>query len=416
MLIACPECALQVSDKAIMCPHCGFILRQDAPIKVRANTKSHRRLPNGFGQICKLNRKNLRKPYRAMLTVGKTSTGKFITKLLKPEAFFSTYNEAYEALLEYHKNPYDLDDDISVKELYDRWIVEYFETLTVESSQRTITGAWAYCSSVYDMRAKDLRARHIKGCMEEGVAIIRGEEKRPSAGVKARIKSLFNLMLDYGLEYEVVDRNYARTFDVSDDIINEVQESRRGHLAFTVNEMRTLWQNLDTVAWVDVILLQCYAGWRPQELGLIELKDVNIEEWTFIGGMKTAAGKNRVVPIHSSIQPIVEKKYREAASLGSKYLINCTDTQTHRSSLLLTYDKYRCRFNKVRDRLGLNPEHRAHDGRKQFVTMAKQHKVDEYAIKRIIGHEIGDLTEEVYTERDLAWLREEIDKIPNFEL
>ena len=97
--------------------------------------------------------------------------------------------------------------------------------------------------------------------------------------------------------------------------------------------------------------------------------------------------------------------------LDSKYLINCTDTQTHRSSLTFTYDKYRARFNKVIDYLKLNPEHRPHDPRKHFVTLAKKYKVDEYALKYIVGHTIQDLTEKVYTERDVEWFNEELLKI-----
>ena len=29
MLMPCPECALNVSDKAIYCPHCGFPLKPE---------------------------------------------------------------------------------------------------------------------------------------------------------------------------------------------------------------------------------------------------------------------------------------------------------------------------------------------------------------------------------------------------
>lgn len=54
-----------------------------------------------------------------MVPVGKTQTGKCLSKPLKPQSYFSTYNEAYEALVEYHKNPYDLDDAMTVKELYE---------------------------------------------------------------------------------------------------------------------------------------------------------------------------------------------------------------------------------------------------------------------------------------------------------
>lgn len=412
MLMKCPECNLQVSDKAVSCPHCGYPLQPDKEQpKTKQRKNKRRRLPNGFGQISKIEGKNLRNPYRVMVTVGKTSLGRPISRLLKPKAYFRTYNEAYEALVEYNKNPYDLDDSITVKELYERWSESYFKTLKSKSSQRTITAAWAYCSSVYDMRAKDLRARHIKWCMEDGIAIIKDEEHHPSPSMKSRIKSLFNIMLDYALEYEIVDKNYARTFNLSDDILEEAAKARRGHLPFSDNEMQTLWEHVDDVPYVDVILIQCYSGWRPQELGLLRLENINLESWEFIGGMKTKAGTNRTVPIHTRIRRLVEHRYQEAIKLGSDYLINCTDANTHRSSLTFTYDKYQKRFAKIKDVLQLNPEHRPHDGRMQFITMAKKYKVDEYAIKYIVGHAIGDITEKIYTRRNPEWLKEEIEKI-----
>lgn len=411
MLIKCPECELQASDKAIICPHCGYPLQSNArPRQIRKSNK-RRRLPNGFGQITEIKDKRLRKPFRASVTVGKTTDGKFIRKLLKPDAYFETYNEAYMALVEYNKNPYDLDKSITVRELYEKWTEEYFKTLKSESSSRTITAAWAYCSSVYDMRAEDVRARHIKGCMEEGTAIIRGKVCHPSAGTKTRIKSMFNLMLDYALEYEIVDRNYARTFDISDEIIQEKEKMKRGHITFSEKEMQILWDHVDTNQYVDVILIQCYTGLRPQELGLLELKNIDLQNWIFTGGMKTPAGTGRIVPIHPKIRHLIQQKYKEATELGSEYLINCTDTHTHRSSLMFTYDKYQKRFAKIVEELKLNDQHRPHDPRIYFITMAKKYKVDEYALKRIVGHAITDITERVYTKRDIDWLKEEMEKI-----
>ena len=43
--------------------------------------------------------------------------------------------------------------------------------------------------------------------------------------------------------------------------------------------------------------------------------------------------------------------------------------------------------------------------------MAKKATVDEYAIKYIVGHAVNDLTEKVYTQRDIQWLKSEIEKI-----
>ena len=412
MLVKCKECDLQVSDKALACPHCGCPIGNNIsmlPRRTRRNKR--RRLPNGFGRITEIKGQNLRKPFRAMVTVDKDESGRMIGKLLKPDAYFATYNEAYEALLAYNRNPYSLDPAITVKELYNKWSDEYFKTLKSNSSVRSITSAWTYCSTLYRMRAMDVRSYHIKGCMEDGTVERKGKIYHTTPNLKERIKSLFNIMLDYAVEHEIVDRNYARVFDISDDITDAREEARRAHIAFTTTELTKLWDNLYKVNWVDVLLIQCYSGWRPQELGLIELKNVDLVNRTFKGGMKTAAGRDRIVPIHSKIYPLVEARYNEAVQLESKYLLNCTDTHTHRSNLMLTYDKYSARFKKIVERLELNPEHRSHDGRKQFITIAKKYKVDEYAIKYIVGHEVNDITEKVYTERDVNWLKDEIEKI-----
>ena len=409
MLTQCPECELPVSDKATACPHCGYPLKPSEKQKKTRKSNKRRRLPNGFGQISEIKNRNLRNPFRAMVTVGKTPDGKPICKPLKPESYFATYNDAYAALVEYNKNPYDLEPSITMQELYDKWLPEYEKTV---KSTKSATSAWAYCSGVYKMRVMDIRARHVKGCMEEGVAVIRGKEQHPTATMKNQIKSLFNMLLDYALEYELVDRNYSRTFNLTEETVKEIQSVKKEHIAFTDEEMDLLWANASSKQGVDILLIQCYSGWRPQELGLLELKDVDLENWTFRGGMKTDAGENRVIPIHSRIQDLVLRKYQEAEALGSPYLLNWADPNNrNRKNLKLTYARYQKAFERIRDELKLDPNHRPHDGRTHFVTMAKRYGVDEYAIKYMVGHKISDITEKVYTRREFAWLREEIEKI-----
>lgn len=410
MIIKCIECGLQVSDKAILCPHCGFPMQPNAVGKYTRKKKGRPKLPNGFGQISEIKNRNLRNRFRVMVTVGKTSEGKPISKLLKPNAYFKTYNEAYEALVEYNKNPYDLNtSSITMTELYEKWSKEYLKTVAT-SNVRSIQSAWNYCSVLYEMRVADVRAKHLKKCIDGASREGKGKIIQASANTKSRIKSIFNLMFDYANENDLVEKNYARTFNVSDKILKEVEEVKRGHISFTDKEMEILWKNVDKIPYVDVILIQCYSGWRPQELGLIELNRVDLNNWVFAGGMKTDAGMNRLVPIHSKIRPLIKKRYEEAININSKYLINCTDSQ-RKNDIKMTYDKYRHRFRSIRDKLNLNPEHRAHDPRKQFITMAKRYNLDEYAIKYIVGHRIYDVTEKVYTDRTVQWLKDEMEKI-----
>lgn len=192
-------------------------------------------------------------------------------------------------------------------------------------------------------------------------------------------------------------------------IQHDAKEAEQHHIAFTDEEMQKLWNNFETTDYADLVLIQCYSGWRPKELGLIEIKNVDLDNWTFSGGIKTIAGKNRLVPIHSRIRDLVRKRYDEAILGNSKYLFNYKNIKGN--LVQLTYPRYQAAFTKIKDSLELNIEHKPHDGRVQFVTMAKAANVDEYAIKYIVGHNISDVTERVYTRREISWLAEEIEKI-----
>ena len=404
MLKVCEECGLQVSDKAIACPHCGFPIKPEIlskKTKYKANRR--KRLPNGFGQISEIKNRNLRKPFRAMICVGKTETGHPISKPLKPISYFSTYNEAYAALVEYNKNPYDLNKEMTVQELYDQWSVDYLASLKSASSKCATKRAWKYCRAVYDMRVIDIRIRHIKGCMEKGT-ISDDLPETPDPRTQNNIKTIFNLMFDYALEYELVDRNYSRSFTLSEELVKEIQSTKEGHIPFTSDEMTTLWNNVENIIGVDMILIQCYSGWRPQELYKLKVSDVNVEDMSFVGGMKTEAGTNRKVPIHSKTQELVRKRYNQAIAMKSDFLF--TD-----NGKPFRYDMYHALFKQIKTDLNLDEHHRPHDGRTHFVTTAKKYHVDEYAIKYIVGHKINDLTEKTYTKRKFEWLRSEIEKI-----
>lgn len=410
MLIKCVECGLQVSDKAIMCPHCGYPLQTtEAPSRmpVKRSKRAHKRLPNGFGQITELKRKGLRKPFRAMVTVGKTPEGRPVCKILKPEGYFATYNEAYEALVKYNSNPYDLNQEMTMQELFEKWSTEHDRTVKPQSRE-WIDRAWTYCSAIYSMKVRDIRTRHIKGCVNDGFIIVKGEKKYPKTIMQNHIKSVLNMMFDYAVEYELTDRNYARNFVISKDLKKDIEMHQKPHISFSDKEMKSLWGNISKVEGVDIILIQCYTGFRPRELCNIKLTDVDLKSKNITGGMKTKAGIDRTIPIHDAILGLVEHRYNDAKANGMDYLINIT-----KNGFLtpLEYRDYLRLFQNIINQLNLNPLHRPHDPRKHFVTMAKKYNLDEYAIKYLVGHSINDITEKIYTDRDPDWLRTEMQKI-----
>lgn len=372
------------------------------------------RRANGTGNIYKMKGGKRRKPWRVRVTVGwelNPKTGR-CKQNLKTLGYYASRAEAEAALVAYQECPYDLNTkDITFKELYEQWTEDYFKKLTSISSERTITSAYRYCSGLYNMKMRDIRIYHLQECMDKGYIIPdrgkeKGQKRYASACTKGRIKSMFNLMFDWAYAREIVDRNYARAFELDKETkIKQVREKRKNTI-FSNEEIDLLWKNVDKIAFVDMVLCGIYSGWRPQELAILKIKDIDLELQVMYGGMKTDAGKDRCVPIRPLIQPLIEKRYAEAKELGSNYLFNDINGQ---QGIYMTYDKYRGRFNKVVERLQM--DHHPHETRHTFITKAKRVRMEEYILKRIVGHAINDNTEKTYTHREIEELKAEMRKI-----
>lgn len=396
-LLKCPECRHDVSDKALTCPNCGYPMNMPSSTKPRIRNGKPTKLPNGYGTIYKMSGKRSR-PYRAM------KTDKWIIdpvtvkskQIRSTIGYYQSREDTMIALANYNENPYDIKaDSITFSEVYEKWSENYFPTLSNPSSVRTVTAAYAYCNGLYDMRMKDIKVSHLEGTILNA---------QVGDSTKSRIKSLFNMMYKYAVAHDIVEKDYASVMFANG---NPIKRSRTKEvIPFSQEEIFLLWDNLDSIAFADMILIGIYSGWRPQELAILKVADIDIKVGTMLGGLKTDAGKNRIVPIHPLIRPLIENRMKEATSMQSEFLFNDANGQ---QGTYMTYDKYRKRFEKVMKYLKLT--HRPHETRHTFITKAKACNVDEYILKLIVGHAIDDITEKVYTHRTIDQLRAEMEKI-----
>lgn len=396
-LLKCPECTHDVSDKAQSCPNCGYPMNMPSSTKPRVRNGKPTKLPNGYGTIYKMAGKRSR-PYRAMKTdkwIIDPVTGKS-KQIRSTIGYYQNREDAMIALANYNENPYDIKaDSITFSEVYEKWSENYFPTLSNPSSVRTVTAAYAYCNDLYDMRMKDIKVSHLEGTILNA---------QVGDSTKSRIKSLFNMMYKYAVAHDIVEKDYASVMFANG---NPIKRSRTKEvIPFSQEEIFLLWDNLDNIAFADMVLIGIYSGWRPQELAILKVANIDLETGTMLGGLKTDAGKNRIVPIHPLIKPLIENRMKEATSMQSEFLFNDANGQ---QGTYMTYDKYRKRFEKVMKYLKLT--HRPHETRHTFITKAKACDVDEYILKLIVGHAIDDITEKVYTHRTIDQLRAEMDKI-----
>ncbi len=358
--------------------------------------------------------KRRKKPYRVRITVGwetNEETGK-VKQKYKDLGSYKTKGEASRALAEYLKNPYDLSNkDMTFSQLYERWYDDFVEKQE-NSNKYRIKAAYKYCTSIYNKKVREISIIDMKDCIYKGTVIIdrgkfKGQEKFASPATKESIKYLFNHIFAYATEARLVERNYAKDFTLDKKVFKEKEMNHKEKIPFSEEEIEKLWRATDFIPFADMIIYACYSGWRPSELVELRLENVDLESGFIKGGIKTTAGKNRLVPIHHEIRHIIEKYYNEAIEIGSEYLFN---DATKKKGIGLSYDQYLSRFNKVMNQLKFRTDITPHYTRHTFITKAKSRKVNmnEHILKLIVGHE-DDMTEHVYTHRELQDLKEEME-------
>lgn len=367
---------------------------------------------NGEGSISYDKR---RKTYRAKVTIGweedeTTGKSKQIVKTLGSN--YKTKGEASRALAEYLKNPFDLNNkDITFSQLYKKWYEDFLKDH--ESNKYRIKAAYRYCSTIYDKKVREITVLDMKDCIYNGTAICtrgkyKGQQRHSSPQTKESIKFLFNHVMGYATEARLIERNYAKDFSLDKKVLKEKEEQHKVKTPFSDEEVKKIWDNREVIPFADVIVFACYSGWRPGEIIRLRVENVDLESGYIRGGIKSSAGKNRIVPIHHFIRPIVEKYYNEAIKVGSEFLFNDISKKT---GIGLSKDQYLTRFNNVMNILHLNQEYTPHYTRHTFISKAKSVNMNEYILKLIVGHEIKDITEHVYTHREIEDLKQEIEKI-----
>lgn len=299
---------------------------------------------------------------------------------------YATREEALQALAMYNASPYDMGPNLTFKEVYERWSAEHYPTLA-ESGSKAYKSAYKHSASLHNMQMRDIRVSHLETAMAA---------PELSNNTRRIMKFLYNKMYAYAMRHEIVQKDYAKLCKLA-----AKQTKSTLHKIFTADEIAALWDNLD-MPYVKIILINMYSGWRPQELATLDVADIDLEANTMTGGMKTEAGIRRVVPIHPRIRPFVEEYVEKAARIGSVHLFNGTFAPMNYRN----YSRYFAIAMK-----NLNMTHLPHDCRHTFVTLAKEADMNEYVLKRIVGHVTRDVTEYVYTHRALEELQREIEKI-----
>ena len=380
--------------------------------------KKHPRLPNSFGSIRFLG-KNRKNPYAVHPPCTEISeAGDYV----RPKAlcYVRDWYVGFSVLMSYHAGTYqqgteeqlqqqreqstaDLDafcrrilaDFVShsrienentgktFSEVYEEFYEwKYGENAAKQfsdASKKSTRAAYKHCSSLYHRKINEITIDELQACINSC---------HSKEATLENIKSLFLQMYNFSLP-----RKYCDVPIGGYVVIPSSAEKDEHGISFSDADLATIWKHRNDNEIAEMLVIMCYSGMRINEY---KITKVDLDNMQFIGGLKSEAGKNRVVPIHSAIMGLVVKRMQRYGELLP------TKTAT-----------FRIHMTKYLLQIGITQKYTPHDCRHTFSALCERYRVNENDRKRMLGHGFGsDVTNAVYGHRTLEDLRREIEKIP----
>jgi integrase len=380
----CRKCKKEIPDESMFCCFCG--IKQEAT----PHTKKRR----GNGQGCVVRRGST---WTARVIVGWWVDDNCVAHPhVRTKGGFKTKKEALDYLPTLKTEGVSSNENITFQDLYKDWSGEHFQRIGA-STVVNYESAYKHYKPLWGLRFKDITVKQLQDCLDEGNIGRRTKEV---------MKALGTCLYRHADKLKVTNRNEAAHLYVG----NEKKGTRPAFSTKQVEQIRSAAINGDVRAVYTYCLI--YLGFRPGEMLSLKRSDYHNEDGAeyFIGGGKTEAGTDRIVPISPKIKPFIYEQILKA----SPYIF--AQSNGKKMSDALFRDSY---FYPLLADLGIQPIP-GKDTPAQFVPYSCRHtfanllKNTEGADKdkaSLIGHTDYSFTERKYQSAELENLLDIVSKI-----
>ena len=257
---------------------------------------------NGSGTVYKMKHKPLRKPYRAVVTIGYDENGKCKRKTI---GYYAKSKEAWDALSEYGIYPEKFETKKVLFSECWRWMIADKERKGIDVKKGGYSTAQAKLT-IWNKPIQEIKLVHLQAIIDENSHLSR-------SSIAIILKGL-NGAFESAIKNDVIIKNYASLLEL------KPAEKSNIHKPFTEEEIQVIWDHVHMDI-AKLLLMYIYSGMRPIELLSIKIENVHLDKRYVIGGVKTKAGKDRLIPIADCVMPFYREIYAKASVSKSDTLI-----------------------------------------------------------------------------------------------
>lgn len=274
----CRKCSRDLPEDAVYCCYCGV---KQILAKKRANKRA-----NGTGSV--------RKRGKTWTAIGPAKTifrnGEFVT--VRPtQGGFATRTEALLAAPTIGLKVKEKTAKLTFSQVYAKWLDRHKDRVS-KGTLGCYTAAYNHYADLYPAPFVDLVTEDWQGCVDDCTA---GKRTREN------MKALGTQLYKYAAEQNLTDKNFAQYI-----YIGKLDQVSRH--AFEREEMEKIADGARRgVPYASYILCSCFLGFRPLGFFGLRKEDYDPETRTLTGGVKTDAGRRRVVPVSPIIQPYINQ-------------------------------------------------------------------------------------------------------------
>lgn len=376
----CIKCKKEIPDGSLFCMFCG---KKQTVTKAKYHKREH-----GTGSITR-DKRNHKSPWVAHAPANREGRGRVYI------GAFATRAEAQAAIDDYIKCGCPDLPNATLKDIFDLWHEAHSKDVG-DAAMRSYDSVWNRFSEIRDIPMKDIRTVHFQKIVDTAATI----------GTANKIRTVCSMLSKYAMENDVIQKNYA-------SFIRIPKFAKKEKRIFSADEIKILWEHSDN-ADIQAILILIYTGFRIGELLSIKKSDIHLEEGYIVGGEKTEAGKNRIVPIPPNIPEIKDflvsrieqAKGERAFSMNDRdFRDNVFYASIAELGMISAHrEKNRWVFD---DKNHLTP----HSTRHTFASLSAAAGMHPENLQKIIGHANYSTTAEIYIHQDIETLKSEMSKL-----